>query len=699
MTHLLRRALIPISILLASCVAGCAGAAGCGGTSLPGGLPVSEERLGALQMRLTQNGLDWLGDNIQEIVTRFVPGGLSFNIPESSQLGGLVVICPASQHPQGCPFQVEINQAVLVAHPPSGIVADLFLDIPRQEIPMRAFGSNCAVTVDAERTPVQLWVNFEPDPVTRALSVVATVQPLSGDNLNIGGTGICATVQLMRGFLLGQMQGEIQTRLNETLEDQTCLRCPEGCPPQTTCGARELCRHGSGRCVAKRQGVAGQMDLAPLIGAVATQPSSILRYGVSAGGNVAADAAGLSLGAMGGAGAEASACVPSVPERERSPVSAPTFPTTAPDGQTYALGLAISREFVEDLAAAFWRSGAFCLRATSRSVAQLTSDAFALAIPALSKLTDGKTRPVILGIRLDSEPRVSIGRGTSHVDSRGQRVLDDPLIALRLLGLTLDLFTLVEDRMTHIGTVRQDVTVPLGLDLTPDNKVEILLGDLTQGITNVQVSDAEILGETAPSLGQSVPLLIALALPFALQSLEPFEIPSFSGFAITPRGIQGEGPPGGLTHAVIYADLKLVPVTQPPMRAVASTSLRILQVRPGEVLVAFSGVSPTGDPLEWSWRLDEGLWSPYTPADRVRINDPRLWLLGEHRLEVRARAQGHPATLDPSPATTAFQIEPAPAAPGGQVPRGCELTGGGGLSAALALCLWLAWRRRRGLSR
>jgi hypothetical protein len=290
---------------------------------------------------------------------------------------------------------------------------------------------------------------------------------------------------------------------------------------------------------------------------------------------------------------------------------------------------------------------------------------------------------------------VSIGRGTSHVDSRGQRVLDDPLIALTLPGLILDLFTLVEDRMTHIGTVRQDVTVPLGLDFTPDNKVALLLGDLAQGVTNVRVTDAEILGETAPSLGQSVPVLVALALPFALQSIQPFEIPSFSGFGITPRGIQGEGPHGGLTHAVIYADLKLVPVSPTPIRGVASTSVRVLQARPGEVSVAFSGVSPIRDPLEWSWRLDEGLWSLYTPAGRVRIDDPRLWLLGDHRLQVRARAQGHPETLDPNPATVTFRIEPEPTLPGSQVPRGCAVAPGAGLGAALALCLWLAWRRRK----
>jgi hypothetical protein len=695
MTHLSRRVLIPISALLAVRVAGCGGSASCGGTPLPGGLPVAEERVGALQIRITQNGLDWLGDHIGEIVTRFVPGGLSFNIPESSQLGGLVVICPASGHPQGCPFQVQINQAVLILNPPSGIVANLFLDIPRQEIPMRAFGSDCAVTVDAQRTPVQLAIDFELDPVTRALSVVPTVRPLSGENLNIGGTGLCATVSILRSFILGQMKSEIQKRLSETLEDRFCIPCAETCPAQTACGARDLCRHGSGRCVAKRQGVAGQMDLAALIGAVATQPSSVLRYGVSAGGNVAADAAGLNLGAMGGGGAEPSTCVPSVPERQRSTVPAPTFSNTAPDGQAYALGVAISREFLEDLGAALWRSGALCLRATSQSVPQLTSDAFGLALPALGKLTESKSRPVILGIRLESEPRVSIGRGTSHVDSRGQRVLDDPLIALTLPGLILDLFTLVEDRMTHIGTVRQDVTVPLGLDFTPDNKVALLLGDLAQGVTHVRVTDAEILGETAPSLGQSVPVLVALALPFALQSIQPFEIPSFSGFGITPRGIQGEGPHGGLTHAVIYADLKLVPVSPTPIRGVASTSVRVLQARPGEVSVAFSGVSPIRDPLEWSWRLDEGLWSLYTPAGRVRIDDARLWLLGDHRLEVRARAQGHPETLDPNPATVTFRIEPEPTLPGSQVPRGCAVAPGAGLGAALALCLWLSWRRRR----
>jgi hypothetical protein len=671
--------------------AACGGAATCGGNPLPGGLPREEERLGAAQIRIARAGLTWLGEHANDLIRQFVPGGLSFNIQESSQLGGLVVICPASDHPQGCPFSVTLTQAVLIPGLPAVLVANLFLDIPKQDIPVTAFGTDCEVSVTARRTPVQIDFAFEIDPVTRALAVLPTVRPLSGDNLDITGSGLCATVTLFRGYLLGKMQEELQKNLTETLEDRMCLSCASGCPAPAACGARDLCRHATGRCVAMRQGVEGQIALAPLLGTVSTQRFSTIRYGFYAGGAASANADALTLGMMGGAGApERGTCVPAAPERVRSDVPAPALPLNAPDGNPYHVALALSREAVEDLAAAAWRAGGLCLRATSYNVAQLTSDAFTLVLPALARLTGGRSRPVMLGVNLEAEPRVAVGSGASHVDSRGQRVLDEPLLALTLPGLVLDLYVQIEDRMAHVGRVKQDVTLPLGLDFTADGRVGILLGDVTGGVRNARVEEAEILGATSSSLERAVPALLALALPFALRSIRPIEIPSFSGFGLTPRGVRGE-PTSGPTHAVIYADLRLVEPAL-PLRAAARTAAEITSARPGEIELLLGGTWPGSAPLEWSWHLDQGPWSLFTPQERVRIDDPRLWLLGEHRLAVRARAVGKPESLDPEPVTLTFRIGEAPAPR--QVARGCEVGGGGIAGVLAALAVWLARRRR-----
>jgi hypothetical protein len=645
-------------------------------------------------VRLTDGALAWLGDHASDLINQLVPGGLSFTLQESSQLGGLVVICPSSSHPQGCPLRVDLAQAVLIRSAPSGLVATLLLDIPRQNIPVRAFGTDCNVIVSAQRTPVQILFTFEIDPLTRALNATAAVRPISGDNLDIGGTGLCATVTLFRGFLLGRMQEELQKTLTESLEDRLCLPCAAGCPPPSACAARDLCRHASGRCVARRQGVEGQMDLAASLGTLATQPRVLVRYGLYPGGNVGVDGDGVTLGVIGGGGAEPASCVPSLPARARDPVIPPPFPATAPDGAPYHIAVALSREGVEDLLGALWRAGAFCLLPGSRNVPQLSSDVFGLVLPVVTQLTGGKSRPVLLAVRLDSEPRVKVGRGTSHLDAQGQRVLDEPLLEITLPDLLLDLYLLVEDRMVRIGRVQQDVILPLGIDLTADGKLALLVGDTSRSVRNARVSEAEILGGTAANLEHAVPTLVSLALPFALQSLRPFEIPTFSGFGIAPRGSRGEGPATGLTHAAIYADLRLAPGGS-PLRTTASTSVRVLSARPGAVDLALSGISPTGDPLEWSWRMGPGLWSLWTPARRLRINDPRLMLLGEHRIEVRARAAGRPETADSTPAVAVFRIEPIAEPPAAPQARGCQAAPGAGLGAWALLALLAIGRGRR----
>ena len=688
-------------------LASCGGNATCGGDTLPMGLPAAEERVGAADVRFSSEGLRWFGEHMRELLRVFLPTGLNFTLQETTQLG--IIICPIAQRPMGCPFNLSLNEGRLAPSPPSALGAELWLDIPKQDIPLRVFGSDCNVSVEAARTPVHLDLALGVDPVTRALSMSPTLRPLSGQNLLVTGTGVCAVATLLQTFLLGFVQAELQKRLTESLEDRLCIKCLAGCPTSTRCGARDLCRHGTAAtaaCVAQRQGVTGQLDIAPLFGSLALQRFANVRYGFTAGGRVSADARGFAVGVLGGAGQENGTCVPSLPDRARTTVAAPTFSDTAPDGQPYHLGFALSAAAVEDLAAALWRSGAMCLRLTSRAVPQLTSDAFALVLPALGRLTDGMNRRVLLDVSLSEEPRVRVGSGRSHVDERGQRVLDDPLLALTLRGLILDLHVLIEERMVRVGRVQQDVTLPLGLDFTPDGRfVTLLVGDTQGAVANGRILDAELLGASADSLRQAVPALLSLALPIALRSLRPIELPSLSGFGLDPRGVRGE-PAAVPTHAMIYANLRVVPGSAPPLRATASTAATLVRARPGRVELALSGEAPNpGAALEFSFRLgEEGPWSPFTPARRLTLDDGRLRLLGEHVFEVRARAIDAPSTLDPTPARLVLRIE-APAPEAAPPPRvaGCDLTPASGSPTTFpvvwALLVVLAggcaWRARR----
>jgi len=65
-----------------------------------------------------------------------------------------------------------------------------------------------------------------------------------------------------------------------------------------------------------------------------------------------------------------------------------------------------------------------------------------------------------------------------------------------------------------------------------------------------------------------------------------------------------------------------------------------------EVELALGGASPTGEPLEWQWSLNGGMWRPFTADARPVIRDPALAVQGRHTIQVRARVAGRYETTD-----------------------------------------------------
>jgi MYXO-CTERM domain-containing protein len=63
-------------------------------------------------------------------------------------------------------------------------------------------------------------------------------------------------------------------------------------------------------------------------------------------------------------------------------------------------------------------------------------------------------------------------------------------------------------------------------------------------------------------------------------------------------------------------------------------------------------------PAEYSWRLNQGLWRPFSPGPHLLVRDPVLALVGTHTLEVRARTPGDYRSLDPTPEKITFEIKP-----------------------------------------
>jgi hypothetical protein len=62
-------------------------------------------------------------------------------------------------------------------------------------------------------------------------------------------------------------------------------------------------------------------------------------------------------------------------------------------------------------------------------------------------------------------------------------------------------------------------------------------------------------------------------------------------------------------------------------------------------------------PVEFSFRIDGGFWSPWIRRDTFEVSSPVLLLQGWHHIDVRARHQDEPATADPTPEQLAFLVD------------------------------------------
>src|SRR5262245_57946445 len=90
---------------------GCGGCDGCAAEQIPGGFPLENRVENAGQVRLTSYGIGFVEANLSEIVSQFLPDGLTFQIPQSEiDLAGLTAtICPSDD----CWVDVTLTDANL----------------------------------------------------------------------------------------------------------------------------------------------------------------------------------------------------------------------------------------------------------------------------------------------------------------------------------------------------------------------------------------------------------------------------------------------------------------------------------------------------------------------------------------------------------------------------------------------------------
>lgn len=673
---LMRVALGVIGLLFAT-ACGSTGNGCCTTQPIPGGFPQAHRFDNAMQVRVSNTGIDFMENNFDKLVSTLVPGGLAFDIPPTGCSTNQRVCCPN----QTCSIDMDITKVTITPTPQSTAQLNIRANVKTKtpikfEQKILIAWINCNVTFDSKASGkpdlgLSADIDFVVDPTNNNKLKINTgnakiVDFESGDVSITGGVS-CTIASWFKSLFIGQiesqMSGTVATTVNNMLKDLPL-------------------------------GQESRMDMGSFMQAFSPRTSGIMDYMIWAGGYAQSQNQGMSIGVMGGfRAAKHNNCVPNCekagascqpPQKVAISRSKSFEGNTRPDGKPFHVGIGIHTKTLDQAAYGMYSSGGLCLDVGTETVSQLSSAMFGLLVPSMNALTGGKNVPMLLAVRPRKPPTVELGKGTYHKDKDGNVVIDEPLLKIKAKDFAADVYVQLDERFVRLFTVVGDLEVPALLFPDADGKIQIILGSLTKSLTNITIENDDLITEDPKSLAALFPTILGLAASFLGSGLAPIELPAFSGIelkladgAISATDNQ--------TMLAIFANLAMVKTTsedgytydQQP-RAQTSASIIRLDL---PTTAAFR-VSPTFDaaagpavelalgatlpqdlarqPLEFSVRVDGGFWRPFTTARRLTLRDPLFWLQGHHTVEVMARVVGQPMTLDPTPVKLPLIIDTVP---------------------------------------
>jgi len=665
----------------------------------------------AIQARLTPQAMAFLESSLPDIIASFMPGGLVFDVPptDASQEFGWCPICIKINIQicrNGCTLTAGLHHLKLTPSAPNTLVLDAQVDLSGTITINGTF--DCEVPIDIRNKPVQADIQFYRDGTDHFLyfQIGTASFTISDSDYHIDcdwgflddiglGDYIDDVVNWIAGLLTGTLNSQLNSQLNDTIDqavaDYTCLTCDyytAGCPPGASCDG-QFCQQG-GTCRTMPMGMAGAVDLSQQLASLGSRPNP-LQVLLAAGQWDATSIdpvvvnGGLELRVIGGIDAERNDCVPD-PDAAEIPSNAPperlAFSDTVPGTQDgFMAGIGVSDVFLDWALYKTYLTGLLCLTIGTETTDMLSSSTISLmGLGSLNTLTTGRNVPVKLKMHPTHVPYAEVGAGTFTTDADGNKIIDEPLLYLFLPGMVLDFWVRLDERWTRIMTVTMDISLDVALDVDADNNLVPLFDENSIHMDNVVVSNYELLAEDPAALANLLPTLVGMALPMLTGSLQPIAIPPMNGFVLDLAAIKGVKPRAGTPYHEylgLWANLSFDP--QAGTRSMVQTVARLEEISyppPGRSDIHLPGgpsyprvvlhvATASGQPAEYSWRLDGGAWHIFRPGPQLLISDPVLLLAGRHRLEVRARVIGDYRSLDPTPARLEFDIQP----PGRARPR------------------------------
>lgn len=518
-------------------------------------------------------------------------------------------------------------------------------------------------------------------------------------------TGVTGTLlNLLKDVVFGQLVGPLLGTLQSQVDQQLCQKpdpnasTPASACPSGTQNVGGICRYGSdaaSECASIMVGADGHIELGNLLAGFSPSTRGGLDFLFAAGGSSPRDDksgyawgdlnpvnGGITLGMYGGAEASPlSSCV------KLSQMAMPTgipIPTELlnngitdwPSGKAGPhVGIAVSERFVNYAMNGVYNSGGICVGISTDAVPQLSSGTLGLLAASSKNLTiQQEPQQVALVVRPSSPPKVTFGNGTN--------ISTDPLLRLKLDQTAFDFYVFSLDRFIRFMTVTFDLDVPVNLTVTPDGILPVI--DKI-GATNGKVTNSELLHESPESLAAALSDLFGSLVGQAVGGgLKPINIngmlASLGVKLDIPESANGKGSPGlrklsrGTDNYLgIFANLTLGSKMLAPeahtsvslaSKSVDRDGVRLISMRednaPSLRLHVGSSLDDGAHTPEFSYRVDQGVWHPFTQSRWIDVRDPVLRLQARHLIQVRSRDAGDPMTLDPTPAELEVLIDVEP---------------------------------------
>ncbi|MBA3455051.1 MAG: hypothetical protein H0T42_18320 [Deltaproteobacteria bacterium] len=661
------------------------GCGGCGFEPIPGGFAPAKREVNAGQVRVSQTALAKIAADPASIIgglvgtTGSTPGVIEFPVPASC--GGSTEICCVNGAPSPTcgPLEIDLvkratDPARLVLTPVQGASR---LDITvrarvktKMDLKVKTSGITCDVDLDTTRgsSPdilITTQMGFPQDATTGTTRIAAqgSTVTLQNEDIQLSGGITCSIAGAFIGTVRGLLEDQVAGILEDQINEATCKACESGqvaeCGSSFATACTDKVCQVTDRCL-QEVGMTGRARGSSLFASLSPGTTGALDLYEVLGGYADTNNGGIALGMLGGmqpGGADRDRCGP----RGVEPMDPGTLPQSAffagnvrPDNNVpFDVAIGLHKWQLGAFAYAGYDGGLLCLTIGNDTVAQLSTDTLALLSRSLGKLVDTNA-PMAVGLRPQSQPTITLGKNTFMTDAMMNVTLLEPLLDINFKAMEIDFFASIDDQYVRVFTVVSDVHLPVGLQVTGMGELQPVIGDVEDAFTNVSVKNSEAITETPADLANLFPNLLGLVLPQLSGGLSPISLPAIGGLNLAVVDITAVDNDNflaifanlvtALPARPVVTDVRLAGVAE-PATAIAKDPSQWKANRPPSVTLDFGAALNH----EWSIKVDDGAWSPWSANRRPTLSRGVFWIPGQHKIEVRAREIGKPETIDTTP--------------------------------------------------